>query len=128
VVTPRAQPYWDAAAQGRLVIQHCVACGADTHFPSDVCGGCGAPDPGWREVGGRGVVHTFSVVHRTTVPGFAVPFVIAWIDLDDGPRVFGNVVGCPPGDVHIGQPVRVVFEEREGFGPVPTFTAAQEPS
>jgi len=124
VTTPLAEPYWSAARDGRLVLQYCTACGRFTHFPADACAGCGdTAHLGWREVGGRGRVYTFSVVHRSAVPGFEVPYVIAWIDLSEGPRVFGGVVGCSPDDVSIGMPVQVVFEDRAGFGPVPTFAA-----
>lgn len=75
---------------------------------------------------GAGTVYTFSVVHKAAAPGFAeaTPYVIAWIDLAEGARAFGNVLACDPNDVHIGMPVRVVFEEREGFGLVPNFGVA----
>jgi uncharacterized OB-fold protein len=124
VVTPLTQPYWQAADEGRLVLQHCASCGAFTHFPADVCAGCGRGDAlGWREVSGRGSVYMFSVIHRTAVPGFTVPYVVAWIDLVEGPRVFGNILGCPPDDVRIDLPVRVIFERVDGFGSVPSFAA-----
>ena len=76
------------------------------------------------------MVETFSVVHRTFAPGFAqrLPYVIAWIALDEQPglRVFGNVLGIPVESVEIGLPVEVIFEEIEGFGPVPNFRPARE--
>lgn len=127
VVTPLTEPYWAAAREGRLVLQHCGACEGLTHFPSDVCAHCGdSRRLGWREVSGHGRVYTFSVIHRTAVPGFTVPYVVAWIDLAEGARVFGNVHGCPPDDVRIDMPVRVVFEQVDGFGPMPSFTAVDE--
>ncbi|MGW3468412.1 Zn-ribbon domain-containing OB-fold protein [Saccharopolyspora sp. NPDC000995] len=77
-----------------------------------------------------GLVETFSVAHRTFAPGFAqrVPYVIAWIALDEQPalRVFGNVLDIPVDDVRIGLRVEVMFEEIEGFGPVPNFRPARE--
>jgi uncharacterized OB-fold protein len=72
-------------------------------------------------------VHTFTVVHRTAAPGFTdcTPYVLAWVDLAEQPglRAFGNVTGCAPPQVRIGLPVRACFEERQGFGLVPNFTA-----
>lgn len=125
LVTPLTKPYWRAAKEGRLVLQHCSACEAFTHFPADACAGCGRNDQlGWLEVSGQGRIYTFSVIHRGAVPGFAVPYVIAWVDLAEGPRVFGNVLGCRPEDVHIGMPVEMVLDEVPGFGPVPSFAVA----
>jgi uncharacterized protein len=127
VVTPLTEPYWTAARDCRLVVQHCSGCDAFTHFPADACSGCGeSSELVWREVSGAGHVYTFTVVHRAAVPGFKLPYAIAWIDLVEGPRVFGGVLNCAPDEVRIGMPVTVVFEERAGFGPVPTFSAAAE--
>jgi uncharacterized OB-fold protein len=65
-------------------------------------------------------------VHRTFAPGFAdlVPYVVAWIDLpeQDDLRAFGNVGGCPVGEVAIGMDVTVCFEELPGFGLIPNWT------
>ncbi|MET7402696.1 Zn-ribbon domain-containing OB-fold protein [Dactylosporangium sp. NPDC005572] len=125
VVSDLAAPYWAAAQERRLVLQRCDHCDHWHHFPIDRCPACGRSDSlVWREVSGAGTVYTFSVVHgRAAAPGFteATPYVIAWIDLEEGARAFGNVVGGDPSSVHIGMPVHVVFEEREGFGLVPNF-------
>jgi uncharacterized OB-fold protein len=58
-------------------------------------------------------------VHRTFLSGFTAPYVLAWIDLDEGARAFGDVIDCLSADVRIGRPVRVCFEELPGFGPIP---------
>ncbi|NUU26051.1 MAG: hypothetical protein HOV68_31810 [Streptomycetaceae bacterium] len=120
-------PYWEAVGERRLRIQRCRRCSRYIHLPEALCPKCGGGDLGWDEVSGRGTVHTFSVVHRTFAPGFAdrTPYVIAWIDLVEQPalRAFGNVLGLPPADVRIGLPVRLCFEDVEGFGPLPNFRA-----
>ena len=124
VVTPLTEPYWGAAEDGRFVLQYCSACSVFTHFPADACRRCGdASHLEWREVSGAGRVYTFTVVHRAAVPGFHPPYAIAWIDLDEGPRVFGGVLDCAPDGVRIGMPVTVVFEQRAGFGAMPNFSA-----
>jgi uncharacterized OB-fold protein len=117
--SPLTAPYWEACQQGELAIQHCAGCGRLVHFPEPSCPFCGGTDLPYERVSGRGTVHTFSVIHRTFLPGFTTPYVLAWIDLDEGARVFGDVTGCPPEEVRIGLPVRVCFEELPGFGPVP---------
>ncbi len=116
--------YWDGAARGELVIQHCKACGRWIHFPEPMCPACGGADFAFEPVSGHGQVETFSVIHRSFVAAFAerTPYVIAWIALpeQEGLRVFTNIVGCDPDDVAIGMPVEVCYEERDGRT-VPNF-------
>ncbi|WP_344822872.1 OB-fold domain-containing protein [Actinocorallia longicatena] len=69
---------------------------------------------------GRGRVHTFSTVHRAFLPGFTPPYTVAWIDLDEGVRAFGNLLAEEP---RIGMEVQVCFDELPGFGPVPQWRA-----
>jgi hypothetical protein len=125
LVTPLTEPYWQAAAEGRLVIQYCPACARYIHLPGPSCPRCHGRELEFRPVSGRGRVYTYSVVHRAFVPGFAaeVPYVIAWIELDEqaGLRAFGNVTGCDPAAVRIGTEVEAYFPERPGFGAMPGF-------
>jgi uncharacterized OB-fold protein len=112
--SPLTAPYWESCRQGELALQRCADCRRFVHFPEPACPFCGGTDLPYETVSGRGVVHTFTVVHRTFLPGFHPPYVLAWIDLDEGARVFGDVVGCPPEDVRIGRRVRVFFDELPG--------------
>lgn len=102
--------YWSACRRGELVVQRCTACGTRVHLPAADCPRCGG-ELAFEPVSGEGVVHTFTVVHRSFVPEFAgrEPYVLAWVDLPEGVRAFGQVVRCPPEDVRIGMPVRVTF-------------------
>ena len=107
--------FWSAAAQGRLLIQRCPACGGRQFYPRPVCVTCGA-DPEWEEASGRGVVHTFTVIRQNGARPFRdeLPYVVAMIELAEGPRMMGNVTGCAPDDVTVGMPVvayAVVAEE-----------------
>ncbi|WP_214413062.1 Zn-ribbon domain-containing OB-fold protein [Sphaerisporangium fuscum] len=106
-------PYWDACRRGELVVQACAACGRRVHLPAAECPYCGTPGPPFAPVSGDGLVHTFTVVHRSFVPEFRgrEPYVLAWVDLPEGARAFGRVVGCPPERVRIGMPVRVTFDD-----------------
>jgi uncharacterized OB-fold protein len=94
------------AAGGELLIQECPGCGHRQHFPRGLCVRCGAT-PGWRAASGRGVIYSYTVVRQMGVPPFnePVPYVVALIDLDEGPRLMGNVVDCEPEQVRIGAPV-----------------------
>ncbi|GAA2787357.1 Zn-ribbon domain-containing OB-fold protein [Nonomuraea dietziae] len=105
--------YWAACARGELVIQRCTACGRRVHLPAAECPWCGGGDLPFEPVGGEGVVHTFTVVHRSFVGEFMgrEPYVLAWVDLPEGARVLGQVVQCPPERVRVGMPVRVTFRD-----------------
>ncbi|WP_432168557.1 Zn-ribbon domain-containing OB-fold protein [Streptomyces sp. bgisy031] len=126
--TELTRPYWEFFQLGELRLQRCTQCRRFVHLPEHECPYCGSGALAWEPVSGRGVVHTFSVVHRTFAPGFAdrTPYVIAWVELEDQPgvRVFGNVLDSAPEDVRIGLPVEVVADRLEGFGPVPNFRAS----
>ena len=109
-VDPSSAPYFEAAARGALLIERCGACGAVQHYPRRICTRCGAT-PDWEAASGIGTVYTFSVVHQMGVIPFSgrVPYVVALIDLAEGPRLVGNVVDCEPGAVSIGSPVQCVI-------------------
>jgi uncharacterized protein len=111
-MTGDTTPYWDACRRGELVVQSCAACARRVHPPAAECPSCGAADLAFAPVSGDAVVHTFTIVHRAFVPAFRgrEPYVLAWVDLAEGARAFGQVVECPPERVRIGMPVRVTFD------------------
>jgi len=115
-VTPLTQTFWEETARRRLVIQRCQACGSFVWCPRPHCGECGDERLEWTPVSGRGSVYSFTVIREAAgrgTKGFDkdIPYVVAWIDLDEGPRLVSNVVQCPVEKVAIGMAVEVVFEE-----------------
>ena len=118
-VTPETKPFWDAAADGRLVIKQCTACGQSHHYPRTICPFCGSDATEWRPASGRGKVYTYSVMRRAPEP-----YVIAYVTLEEGPTMMTNIVDCDLDSVRIGQAVRVVFKPSEGGPPVPMFAPA----
>jgi uncharacterized OB-fold protein len=110
-MTDLTRPYWEAARAGRLVVQRCGTCGAIRHPPLPSCPGCHGTAFGWREVSGGGSVYACTVVRHATHVALAdqVPYVIAIVELAEGPRLVTAVTGCPPEDVSVGMPVRVRF-------------------
>jgi hypothetical protein len=117
-------PFWTAAKENRLVIPRCRTCDNTWFPPTHVCPSCGADNYAWVEASGRGKVFSFVVIHRIYHPGFAdkVPYVVAVIELDEGPRLISNVVGVAPDLVRCDMPVRVVFDERRRDMTIPQFT------
>ena len=118
-----SRPYWAAAAEDRLLIRVCRACGARHFMPRHLCPQCWSDELAWEESRGDGTVHSFSVVHRAPTPEFSqnTPYVIAMVDLDEGPRMFANVIGQDALGVTIGDRVRVAFEARGPGAKLPQF-------
>jgi len=122
--SPYGEPFWAAAVDGRLVIQHCPRCDRLQHFPRPWCTACLNDAMDYVEASGLGTVYSFTVVRRNPNPVFTarVPYVLALVDLDEGVRVMSNVVDCDPESVAVGQRVRVCFEVVDDAHAVPCFT------
>ena len=127
IVNADSRPYWEGARQGRLLLQRCGDCGTLRFFPRYLCTACGSDRTEWAEASGRGTVHSFTIVHRAAFPEFQArtPYVVALIDLEEGPRVMTNIVGDDALGVAIGDAVVVEFEARGTEGAkVPQFKRA----
>ncbi len=121
--SPDGTHYWAAAAEDRFELQYCEACGSYQFPPGHLCRNCGADGLTWRAASGRGHIHTFSIVHRAPLPAFRahVPYVVALIDLAEGPRIMTNIVGDDALECAIGDAVEVCFEARGDGAKVPQF-------
>lgn len=130
-VTPETERYWTAAAEGRLLLRECAACGLTYHYPRALCPDCLSDDVAWVEASGRGEVYTYSVAHRMEGwPADDLPVVVAYVELAEGPRVMTNV-DADSGAVAVGTPVEVAFVDVEGDGEerdvaVPVFVPAAD--
>jgi len=95
-------------------------------MPRYLCPKCWSDDLEWFDSAGVGAVHSFTVIRRAPLPVFAaqVPYVLALIELDEGPRMVANIRGNDALDVAIGNRVRVVFEDRANGAKVPQFVRA----
>jgi len=120
---PDSLPFWQAAGEGRLVIQQCAACGQPSFPPRPVCRRCHGDELGWTAVSGEGEVSSYAVARMNFVSGFAAPYVAAWVRLREFPSVQLNadIVRCDAEAVHVGMPVEVCFENRGDGIAVPQF-------
>lgn len=111
--TDLSRPFWDAARRHELHIQRCSRCGTHVFYPRYNCTSCGARELAWVRVSGKGTVYTYTVARRPTHAAFVdlVPYVIAVVELEEGPRMTTNVVGTSPEEVSIGMPVRAAFQD-----------------
>jgi len=110
VFTSRSSPYWQRASEGELLLQRCRDCGHLQHYPRSLCVRCWSHDLDWQQAAGTGTVWTYTVVAIPGHPAWGphVPYVLALVELDEGPRLMTNIVDCPPDTVYCGQAVRLL--------------------
>jgi uncharacterized OB-fold protein len=106
--------FWTSGADGVLRFLRCGGCGYYLHPPAPRCPTCGGSELAPEAVSGRATVHSFTVNHQSW-DGSQEPYVLVLVEFPEqvGLRLTTNLVGCDPDEVHIGLPVRVVFEHRD---------------
>lgn len=119
-----AVAWWDATRGRRLLIQRCDTCGHLQHYPRMLCVACGRTDLSFVEASGRGVVHSFTVVHRAPSAGFTPPYVVALVRLAEGPQLLTWIVECAPALVGCDMPVELRWEPLSDGRHLPVFAPA----
>ena len=116
-------PFWEATKQHELRYQVCDDCGGVVFYPRRHCPHCMSMKLSWKTSRGEGAIYTYTIIRQIGHPAFRelAPYVVAWIDLDEGFRMMSNVVGVDVDNVHIGQRVRVTWEDQDGVS-LPLFT------
>jgi hypothetical protein len=112
---PVTRPYWESLRAHAIRLQRCAACARFVFYPRALCPSCGHGELVWTPVSGRGLVHAFTIAHRHPHPAFAarVPYAVALVELDEGVRILGPLVGVEPSPaaVRIGMAVEIVYED-----------------
>jgi uncharacterized protein len=101
--------FWDGTSAGELRIQRCGGCGALRHPPGPMCPACGAAKPEHVVAAGTGEVYSYVVQHHPPIPGRKLPIVVALVQLPEGVRMVGELLGVSPERLRIGLPVRAEF-------------------
>jgi len=116
-------PFWAATLERTLLVQECSTCGHHQLYGRSLCTNCHAATLRWIEASGRGTIYSRTIIRQNPTRTFKhlIPFVVALIDLDEGPRVMSNVVGTPADDVQIGDRVRVTFQPVSDDAALPLF-------
>ena len=125
VPTPETQHYWDGAKAGELRLQRCTDCGHIYFPPRPFCPTCGSRAVEVFTASGRGRLFSYVINHLPS-PGFTPPFAIAVVELEEGPRLMSNIVGCPqtPEALQIDMPLEVSFERLTDEITLPQFKPA----
>ncbi len=125
-VTEDNRPFWEGCKRHELLLQKCNNCG-HLRYASPTCPQCWSMEHEWVPSSGKGKVYTWIVVHQRYSKAFEkdLPYNVAMIELDEGPRLLSNVVGTDNEDIRPGLPVEVVWEDVTEEITLPKFTPAQ---
>lgn len=126
VPTPDTARFWEGATAGELWIQRCTGCGRPYFYPRACCPFCSSREVEWFRASGRATLYSY-VINQRPAPGWDGPYVIAVVQLEEGPRMLTNLVGVEPDPQHLelDMPLEVTFEPR-GDVAVPLFRPAAE--
>lgn len=124
-VTEETELFWAAAKDGRLVVERCSSCGAESFPPRGICRSCRSRATEPAEVTGRGRVYSLTVNHQRWLPDLDVPYAVVLVEFPDHPgvRVVGRLRGCEPEEAAIGMAVDIGFEPGPGGFAIPSFVA-----
>lgn len=126
VPTPGTLPFWEGTQAGELRVQLCDCCGQHVFYSRPRCPSCGADALSWVRASGRARLYSYTISH-VAMPGWAgeTPYIIAVVELEEGPRMMTNLVGVPadPARVTLDMPLEVAFEPR-GEMMLPVFKPA----
>ena len=129
VPTDLTKPFWDAAREERLVMQHCQTCGNWQHPPLPTCTNCVSIDLKFEEVKGPGTIYSYTLMFHHGDKRFApaVPYASVIVELDNAPGVLmaGNLLGVPYTEAKVGKRVEVVYEKLNDEITLPQFTPAK---
>jgi hypothetical protein len=102
--------FYAFCARGELRLQRCTSCGAWRHPPRQRCAACASTDASWELASGQARVFSWTVTHRPIDPAFTPPYAIVIAELDEGPRLVGNLRGLEPAALALDLPVVVELE------------------
>lgn len=127
-MTPEARPYWEGLRERRLMLPRCGDCGHVFLYPRVLCPRCASRAITWVQASGRGRLHAFGIAHQSFNRAYRVapPYVLAMIELEEGPRMLSNLVNVEPDPkaVKCDMPVEVIFERLTDEVTLPLFQPA----
>ncbi|MBV9579476.1 MAG: OB-fold domain-containing protein [Chloroflexi bacterium] len=128
VVLPEVKPFWAGTAAGELLLPTCQECQAIIWYPRPFCPECASTRVDWVAASGRGTIYSYTVNRRgvADLPAYrnAGVYVLAYVELEEGPRMMTNIVDCDPDSLKIGQPVQLVFHDTGQGSALPRFKPA----
>lgn len=120
--TPDDREFWEGTQRHELLVQCCTNC-STRRIGSPICHTCSSTHYAWEQASGRAKVYSWAVIHQRFHPAFSdnLPYNVAIVELDEGPRMVSNITGCSNDAIHIGMSLNVVFEEVSAEITLPRF-------
>ena len=105
--------FWEGTRAHKLRLQRCRDCGKYIFYPRVICPFCLSEHLDWVTASGKGRVYSYTVVRRAMHPAFQedVPYVLAIVELDEGPRLTTNIVGVTPEEMRVDMPVQATYDD-----------------
>jgi uncharacterized OB-fold protein len=119
---PLTTPFWAAAQSHQFMLQRCRGCAQYQFYPRPFCLRCGSAEVEWAPASGRGVIYAQTTIHLSVIPELEPPYVVALVELDEGPRYTAGIVGPSV----IGDRVRLTWRDRHSAPPLPMFTREED--
>lgn len=116
--------FWAACKQERLIYQYCLSCELANFIPAMRCRHCLSPKLVWQQSSGEGSLYSWSIVWRPQMPSFRVPYAVAIVELDEGYKMFSNVVEAEPEGLFRGMRLSVIFHVIDDELTLPYFRPA----
>jgi len=125
-ITALTAPFWEAAAEGRLVVQQCQACDRAVFYPRPICPHCWSDRLVWKEASGRGRLKSFSIVHKPGHPGWlpVTPYCVGLVELEEGVTMLSFILDGATGETVVGDTVQLT-PTRIGERILPAFRIAK---
>ena len=128
-LAPEAKPYWEGLKQNKLMLPKCNDCGKAHFYPRVICPHCHSRKISWVEASGKGKLYAFEILHRSFNPAVKtpLPYVLAMIELEEGPRMLSNLINIKPDPalIRCDMPVNVVYVKQNDNFTLPFFQPAE---
>jgi uncharacterized OB-fold protein len=124
LINVETKTFWDATAEGKLLLPRCNDCDVVIWYPRQFCPECSSFNISYFEASGKGTVYSFAINRRGQGDYRDLAYVLAYVELDEGPRVLTNIVDCDVDQVSVGQKVQVVFHPTSNGVALPRFRPA----
>ena len=121
LINVETKQFWDATAEGKLLLPRCKECSTVIWYPRAFCPACSSFDLEWIEASGRGTIYSYTINRRGQGDYRDLAYVLAYVELEDGPRVLTNIVDADFEKLGVGQPVEVVFHATSNGAALPRF-------
>lgn len=101
-------PFFEALGRRVLAVQRCANCGT-CQIAERRCNKCRSERLDWHEATGRASLHSFVIIHMNYHPAFPPPYNAAIVELEEGPRIYSNIIGCEHARLRVGMRLRAGF-------------------